>query len=319
VRPPAIEPFTDDHLDAAGELLAARHARHRGVEPLLPPWYEEPSAAGVEVEALWRADDTPGAVAVRDGRVVGFLVGRGKEALWGANVWVDPAGHAAENAEDVRDLYAAAAEAWLADGRNAHYVMAPATDVALVDAWFRLGFGQQHAYGIRELPKDASWPDGVRTAESRDIDELIRLSPVLSRHQALSPVFSRLPIEEDEAKLRAELEEDIAAAPTVATLVAERDGRIVGCFFLCPLEHSSTHAGLARPEHMSFLAWAAIDPEARGGGTGLALMQGGFAWAREQGYEAMVTDWRVTNLLASRFWTGRGFRPTFLRLHRLVA
>ena len=31
----------------------------------------------------------------------------------------------------------------------------------------------------------------------------------------------------------------------------------------------------------------------------------------------MVTDWRVTNLLSSRFWPRRGFRTSFLRLHRL--
>jgi hypothetical protein len=31
-----------------------------------------------------------------------------------------------------------------------------------------------------------------------------------------------------------------------------------------------------------------------------------------------VTDWRVTNLLSSRFWAARGFRPTFVRLHRAV-
>ena len=319
MRPPSIEPFTDDHLDAAGELLAARHARHRRAEPLLPERYEDAAAARSEVEALWRADDTPGTVALRDGRVVGFLVGRGKEALWGENVWVDPAGHAAEHPEDVRDLYAAAAERWVAEGRNAHYVMAPATDGELVDAWFRLSFGQQHAHGIRELPDEVSWPDGVRMAEDRDLDELVRLGPLLSRHQVLAPVFSRLPLDDDEAALRAEIEEDLAAQPTSATLVVERNGRIVGGFFLCPLEQSSMHAGLARPEHMSFLGWAATDPEARGGGAGLALMEGAFAWAREQGYEAMVTDWRVTNLLASRFWTGRGFRPTFLRLHRLVA
>ena len=32
----------------------------------------------------------------------------------------------------------------------------------------------------------------------------------------------------------------------------------------------------------------------------------------------MTTDWRVTNLLASRFWPKRGFRPTFLRLYRSI-
>jgi hypothetical protein len=32
----------------------------------------------------------------------------------------------------------------------------------------------------------------------------------------------------------------------------------------------------------------------------------------------MVTDWRETNLLASRFWPKRGFRRTFLRLYRSI-
>jgi hypothetical protein len=32
----------------------------------------------------------------------------------------------------------------------------------------------------------------------------------------------------------------------------------------------------------------------------------------------MLTDWRVTNLLASRFWPRRGFRTTFLRLYRSI-
>src|SRR5919202_2399659 len=37
-----IVPFSDQHLEAAAVLLAARHARHRVVEPLLSPRYEEP-------------------------------------------------------------------------------------------------------------------------------------------------------------------------------------------------------------------------------------------------------------------------------------
>ena len=41
-------------------------------------------------------------------------------------------------------------------------------------------------------------------------------------------------------------------------------------------------------------------------------------WAHERGHEIIVTDWRVTNLLASRFWPSRGFRPTFLRLYRHI-
>jgi hypothetical protein len=38
----------------------------------------------------------------------------------------------------------------------------------------------------------------------------------------------------------------------------------------------------------------------------------------EQGIPTMVTDWRLSNLLASRFWPKRGFRPTFLRVYRSI-
>jgi GNAT superfamily N-acetyltransferase len=85
-----------------------------------------------------------------------------------------------------------------------------------------------------------------------------------------------------------------------------------------PVELSSVHTGLARPDGAALLGWAATDPDVRGSGAGLALTEGAFAWARERGHEVMVTDWRVTNLLSSRFWPGRGFRETFLRLYRHI-
>ena len=44
----------------------------------------------------------------------------------------------------------------------------------------------------------------------------------------------------------------------------------------------------------------------------------GRAWAHELGYPTMITDWRMTNLEASRFWPRRGFRETFLRLYRSI-
>ena len=78
------------------------------------------------------------------------------------------------------------------------------------------------------------------------------------------------------------------------------------------------HATLARPDGACFLAFAVTDPEARGLGAGTALTRAAFAWAHRAGYRSMVTDWRVTNLLSSRFWPRRGFRTTFLRLYRSI-
>jgi predicted N-acetyltransferase YhbS len=309
--------FGEEHLDAAGELLAARHGRHRLAEPLLPARYEEPDAARAEVEACWRKDGAVGAVAVRGGEIVGYLVGApADDAVWGANEWVELAGHAVDEPEVVRDLYAAVAEGWLAQDRHRHWALVPASDTALVDAWFRLSFGQQQAYGICEV-RETAWPEGVRQAEPHDVEALVELAPRLSDHQLLSPVFSGRSVDWTVEELRAEIEQDIASE-TVGNLVAELDGRVVANFEVVPVELSSMHKGLASPERACYLGFAIVDLAVRGSGAGLALTQASFAWAHEAGYETMVTDWRVTNLLASRFWPSRGFRTTFARLYRSI-
>lgn len=118
--------------------------------------------------------------------------------------------------------------------------------------------------------------------------------------------------------MRTELEADIAS-DEIGTLVAEVDGRIAGLFQVAPVELSSVHGGLARPAQACYLAFAVTVPDLRGSGAGLALTDAAFAWAHDAGYATMVTDWRVTNLLSSRFWPRRGFRLTFLRLYRSLA
>ncbi len=313
-----IRPFSDEFVPAAAELLAARHRSQRAAEPLLSARYEEPAAAADLVSELAAADGASGAVALRGERVVGYLVGAPRsEELWGANVWVDHAGHAVEEPEDLRDLYAAAAHVWVDEhGRPRHYPRVPATDAALLDAWYRLGFGQQHAYGIRAVP-DTEWPGDVRLGTPDDVEAILDLDPLLTDHQQGSPVFLRGGERQSRAELRAEVLEDLANEG-VADLVVERDGRIVGLFHVVPVELSSAHAGVARPDGAALLSWAATDPAVRGSGAGLALTQAAFAWARERGHETMVVDWRVTNLLASRFWPRRGFRTTFLRLYRHI-
>jgi GNAT superfamily N-acetyltransferase len=314
-----ISPFSDEHLDAAAELLAARHRRHRQAEPLLPVRYEDPVEGRAAIEALLATDGAGGVVALDGDRVTGYLVGTRLGELWGPNAWVEAAGHAADEPETVRDLYAAAAAGWVEDGRTTHFAAVPASDAALVDAWFRLAFGLQHVQAVREVPEDTPWPDGVRATEERDVDELLQLVPVLPEHQRRSPTFAFGAPSPDgaENELRREILEEISD-DDVGSFVVERDGRVAGNLLVVPLDRSTMYAGPAKPEGIAFLGYAATAPDARGTGAGVALTAAAFAWARERGFPAMATDWRATNLLASRFWPRRGFRPTFLRLHRLV-
>jgi GNAT superfamily N-acetyltransferase len=301
-----IVPFADEHVDAAAELLAARHAAHRVEFPELPA----DADYRAEIEALL-ADGATGAFT--DGA---YLLGRpDSPERWGPNMWVGAAGHAATDPELLRDVWGVAAAGWFEQGIRAHYALVPATDASLLDAWFRLGFGAQQAHALLQVP-EREWPAGVREATEEDVDALVEIGPLLSRHQHQSPVFSSVPPQDAEA-VRADVLDDFAT-DGVVNLVYELDGRIVGDFFVCPLELSGSHSGLARPPGAAFIGFAITDPEVRGSGAGVALTDASFAWARAQGYGTMVTDWRVTNLLASRFWPRRGFRTSFLRLHRWI-
>jgi ribosomal protein S18 acetylase RimI-like enzyme len=321
VAPLDIVPFADEHLPDAGRLLAARHARQRKAEALLPERFEEPAAACEQLAVAWRAEGASGAAGFRNGRLVGYVVAAPRDVeVWGENVWIETAGHAVEEAEDVRDLYAAAAAGWVEQERRRHYALVPATDAELVDAWFRLGFGHQQAHALREVPAhvDSRVPDGFEIREPReeDIEALLAVDIALPAHQRSSPVFSERPLPTDD-ELRLEWRSTLARDEE-KVLIGCLDGRPVACWSVCAAELSSQHRGLAQPERACYLAFASTLPEIRGSGIGIALTDASLAAAAAEGYAAMVTDWRMTNLLASRFWPKRGFRTVFFRLYRSI-
>lgn len=328
-----LRAFEDVDVPVAAALLGRRHARHRLAQPLLSPHYELPGhstaaeAAGSSKAAVAEAfaqEGASGAIAERDGRAVGFLIGSPKPTdPWGPNVWVESAGQAADEPEIMRDLYGYAAARWVDEGRTAHYVLVPAHDERLVRAWFRLGFGQQHVHGIRPVPERDDHPQPgvsrgltIRPAERADIPELARLDLALPLHQGLAPVFSSKAPDSIEQNI-AEWTDDIDDADFPA-FVAVRDGKVIGSVVACSIEHTSMHTRLARPENAGFLGFAAVFPQDRGRGAGRALGETVLNWARDQGFASVVTDWRVTNLLSSRTWPALGFTETFLRLHRLI-
>ena len=97
-------------------------------------------------------------------------------------------------------------------------------------------------------------------------------------------------------------------------LVAERYGRVVGHALLYRREGGD----LRIPENSIDLSLVVTAPNARGSGVGSALTSHALGLAHDQGYDAVTIDWRVVNLTADRFFTARGFRPTFVRLYRHI-
>jgi GNAT superfamily N-acetyltransferase len=298
-------PFSDEHLDAAAELLAARHARHREAEPLLPADVDFRS----ELEREWHQEGASGVFAGD-----AYLIAAPQtfaDVTW---MRVSVVGQAIEgDRERMRDLYAAAAQRWVDEGHRQHAAFVPAHDTELVDTWFRLSFGASATLALRETGPEEPF-DGdveIRHGTPDDFRESARLELEMGASMQPAPSFSNIPLQTlDEVEAEWREDEDI---DRYELFVAERDGRVVGDILLY-----RRPPDLRVPEGSIDLAQASTEPEARGTGVGRALTAHVIRWAHEHGHPVMTTDWRMTNLWASRFWPKRGFRVAFLRVYRSI-
>jgi GNAT superfamily N-acetyltransferase len=294
-----IHPLSDLREEAAA-LLAERFARQRAAEPLLP-------------EVTDFAEHLPvddGVVATRGGRAVAYLAG----AVDAAGIaQVGFGGVAASESEAVRDLFAVMAERW---GTSRFAVAVPASETELADAFFRLAFGCQFVWGVRETDGER---DGavqlhhIRPSTRDDLEAVAGFDEILWLLQARSPSFSGLVVPPRD-EFRAEWSDLWDEPDTYMHFVAEQDGRIVGHVLL----YARPEGDLRVPAENVDLAHAATLDDVRGTGVGLALTAFALDWARDHGFRSLTTDWRSVNLLSSRFWPRRGFRPQYLRLYRAV-
>lgn len=326
-----IVPFRDTHLEEAAALLALRHQGDHVLEPALPERFTQAAAARTAVEATWHKPNASGVVAMYEGRMIGYLIGVPQiNQVWGRSVWVYLAGHAVDRtygSEVYRDLYAALSPSWVALGCYAHYALIPASDQPALDAWFALSFGKEQAHGIRETvgasslapPVDPSLE--IRRAGLADLEASLELDEIIPRHQSCAPVYAPYWFGEytpfaDKEAIRQETSEILQDENTKFWL-ALRNGRLVGYqLFMPTFPHYDRIDNLMVPEQCSFLAIAATREEEQGRGVGRALTAHGLAAAQTDGYTHCITDWRVTNLLSSRFWPRQGFRPVAYRLSR---
>jgi len=190
----------------------------------------------------------------------------------------------------------------------------PASAPELIDVWFRLAFGCQAFWAVKEVApvEPAPFAGSIRPSTPDDVEAVVDLDLELLEHQARTPSFSdyAVPTRDQVREEEAGMWDD----PLQDLFVAEQDGRAVGFLVM----YRRPEGDLRVPAGNIDLAFAATRPDVRGGGAGLALTAHALNWAHEQGFRSMTTDWRSVNLLSSRFWPRRGFRPQYLRLYRAV-
>lgn len=218
--------------------------------------------------------------------------------IWGDCVFLEAR---TGDGEAVRTAYAEGSPDW----PPLHFaVSGPSTHE--LDPWYRLGFAQMHAYAVRRSGGEAFEAPGVvlRPGGPADLETAIRLDLLIEQAQREAPSYSSFAHEELEHRTTWT---ETLGDDEVTYVVAERDGVPVGHVTLFP---DPTHADALH------LASTAVVPEERGRGVGRALTAFALAHAAERGFASLRTNWRVTNLAASRYWPARGFELTHIRLVR---
>jgi len=327
-----ITALNDSHLPDAAGLFVSRYREARSRTPVLPVRHEDPGTILPRLSDLLKKG--PGAAAIQDGRLVGFLAGMAIPNFKGTQrgVWCPEWAHAAvesggANRADVyRRLYEWISAQWVAAGCFTQAITLFAHDVEAGDIWFRNGFGLLCVDAVRSLdPVAADRPLApaatirqatagplpaatIRRATPADVDQILNLTVQHYRYLAGAPIF--LPY------LRAVGREEIEgwlADPTQAVLVATVTGEIasaegeVAAYLRGGLGCPEAAHVLSDPKTAS-ITRAFTRESLRRQGLASALLGRFVEWARLRGMERIAVDFEPQNIHGSRFW-GRHFEP----------
>ena len=134
----------------------------------------------------------------------------------------------------------------------------------------------------------------------------------LRRHLTTAPIF--IPLITDR---RWEFYEKWISDSASALWMAYYDGATVAFIGLQPSAQHDTVMPVSA-ENTVAISWAFTEERVRRGGVGTALLNHSLTWAQSLGYENCSVDFESANILASRFWLGRGFQPVCYSMIRHV-
>ena len=286
----------------------------RVLSPALPASSCEPAIVLPKLAQL--TGQAPGVVALRRGKLVGFLSAfllpnfRGQRGAYSPE-WANAA--ILEDANAIyQELYRAISAHWVRNGYLLHGLTLFANDRNGLAAWQWQGFGMIVADAIRDLGPVAGsiGLSKIRKATVADLEDLGRLHLGLRRHLASPPIF--LPLDENWSRER--YRQWLAEAGTV-TWLAEVDGR---AYALMRAEVGNEGAGeLVRDEATVAITSAYTKPAQRNAGLATALLQTVCDWAVDTGAARVSVDFETQNISGARFWL-RHFQPVAFSVLRQV-
>lgn len=308
--PIEITPLLPAHLPAAAEIVAGRCRSMRRQAPLMPAQYGE---AGAYLDSLRRTQESyPGAAAIQEGELRGFLIGfllpefHGQPAAyapeWGSGAAGPDAGHI------IGRLYQEMAARWVSSGAHLHLLSLFADDQLGLSSWNQLGFGVIGADGVRSLAPINGAVAGLNIcrASAEDLPLISRMDAALTAHMAASPAYWLTGLDDYTGWLQ---EED-------NRLFIAFDGQEPLGFIALEPGHPHGCRVLDDPAGVKVTGAFTYEPY-RGRGVASALLDHGLSWAAESGYSRCTVDYETMNISASRFWP-RYFQTVCYALCRTI-
>jgi len=309
-----VATLCDQHLPEAAELFAAGYRELRRRAASMPARYEDAGSILPKLQEL--AAEAPGVVAVRNGQLVGFMMGqvlssfRGKPAAYSPE-WAHAA--AGPGRQDIyRAMYACISRHWIDDGLMTHLIPVLAHQQEVLDAFFRTEFGMMGVDAMRDLSRVEHAPSAyeVRQAGIEDTDAVMKLLTVLETHLAEAPIF----LCDGGAPDRQSIEQRLTDPKRPSWLAC--DGQVPVGYM--PIQPGNPDAAfiINDPKTVSIKA-AVTSPDYRGRGVSALLLDRAIAWARSAGFERCSVDFEPQNIPGSRFWL-KHFQPVCYSLIRHI-
>ncbi len=307
-----------EHVSALSQLFLERQILEKEIFPFLNNERLQIEHIESIFMNLFLQNQILGVCVFQGDTMMGYLFAQVMESSKGHMAWVPYEGLALKqdkSLELIRLLYTKASELWVNASCLIHSTLVPLGNSVYLEAFIRLSFAIEHVHGVLDLheyqPYSIQNSVLIRKATREDQEALGKLSGVVARYQNNAPVY--LSISDEQLLKRKQAFEALVDEEDVDVFVAQEYQTIVGFSIL-----EASTPSLMTPDQSIELVLSGVTPQTRGQGIGKMLLNQSVLECQNRHLRYLITDWKITNLVASQFWPKAGFQPITYRLTRRI-
>ncbi|KAB3532838.1 GNAT family N-acetyltransferase [Alkaliphilus serpentinus] len=309
-----FDSLREEYIDSALALVLDAYEEERRAIPYLPEGKELKDILYPPISRLFSKGT--GAVALHNGRLIGFIAAYELQRLWGwcKGVYCPLFGHGAikeDRSKIYQELYKYAAEKWVEKQLTSHAITLHTHDKETIDTWFWLGFGNRCVDSIRKTSTiNSQESEGIiiKKIGMDSLYEIVEVEKALNLYLRKSPMFMHREEEDPLENLTEWLKEE-----NHHLWAAYKEGKVVGHMQIQPDGESFI---TLHPTVMNITGAYVLDSE-RGSGIASLLLDTIQKWQLDNGYSLCGVDFESFNLDGSKFWN-RYFTPYTFSLARRI-